>query len=227
MSRNDSNNGQDHLEKSSVLTSGAAKNMAAPSEISDPIVRELNGIRHSLEHIGQRLDKSPVLGEPVLTEEERTKQEANKNQNRHASKVALALGFGFLGAKLGGLLGAKSGYLRNMLRTKPENQALEELDPHLIGDLVLFGGAGTLAGAGAGAALGWARGDRIENPGDLISKPIESFQKIIGPAPQKPEEKEKLQTSPASAAPKLDAGWKQHIDLQRFDPQSLNALPRK
>ena len=49
------------------------------------------------------------------------------------------------------------------------------------------GAVGTVVGPIAGAWLGLARGDRLDNPSDLFTHPIKSMQKIFAKNPPKPE----------------------------------------
>ncbi len=144
-------------------------------------------------------------------------QNAHKESGKATSRTVLALIFAALGAKVGGIVGGKAGFIRAAMR-KPEEAEktaetvakytknrsfIPEGYEHYIKDTVAYGAISSVIGGIGGAILGWTRGNRIENPGDLLSKPIESIGKIFGPEPEKTDVSPHNKNTSDSPAPEV------------------------
>ncbi len=149
----------------------------------------LSDIAARLERIEQQL-QTPTL--PPSTPQKETPARQNKPVNRTVLAGTFALigfkGIGFIGAKLGLAVDAIRAYatggkeavgeLFQLLFGVGKNQSLNEIGQRVKWTL-LVGGVSSVVGLIGGAVLGWSRGDRIDNPGDLLAHPIESMKKIF------------------------------------------------
>jgi hypothetical protein len=147
-----------------------------------------------------------------IQEHTHKKEQQKKSDGKKASRTAVTAGFAFLGFKLFALIGGQIGLIKGAVEevrdTSPTlvkkqydsetknltGDNLVRKTAHYLIDLVLHSNhlarqffiAGTisgLAGAIIGGVIGWTRGDRIENPYDLIKHPAESMKKIFGHKP--------------------------------------------
>ena len=125
------------------------------------------------------------------------------NGNNAVSKVTIAAAFAFIGLKLGAFLFGKAGFLLvdharafhrqgmkgiqdlwTTIMTFGKDKTLLETTDTI--KYTLYGSAtGGIVGPIVGAWIGLTRGDRLENPTDLVAHPIESMKKIFGPDPHK------------------------------------------
>lgn len=171
------------------------------------IMSELKAIRQSVSDMQQQM--VAVSHQPILTQEsvKKIENEGAKKQSRETSKMTLTIAFTLLGAKIGGALGLKGGlgkhYLKQIFSPNTAKASVEAVEaavpaaaeaaklisPAMAKTAMIWTGAGAAVGAIAGGMLGWKRGDRIEHPADLISKPLDSLGKLFGPEPSKPEDK--------------------------------------
>jgi|CXWL01.1.fsa_nt_gi hypothetical protein len=125
----------------------------------------------------------------------------HKEEGKKTSKVAVTGGLALLGFKIGGLVGAKVGFLYNMFKNK--NMVGDADDLKQLGNVfnkqirqVTIGGLiGGAIGTVVLGAIGWKRGDRIKDPGDLLKHPLESLGKIFSnsePNGKKVDDKKQL-----------------------------------
>ena len=152
-------------------------------------------------------------------------------------------------AKLPKQEAAKSGFLGKIfpwMRKQPDNSViLQESVKFMLrkqGEesafwkrIAIYTGIAGAIGAAIGAVVGWTRGDRLDDPYDLIKHPIESIKKIFGPAPkghkpldpaielpsgvpQKPENIIKNEKD-ALAAP-ANSIWQERIEKQSAERES-------
>jgi hypothetical protein len=176
----------------------------------------------------------------------REKSAENKRKN---SRLAITVAFMALGAKIGGMFAVDS--IRELLSGNKVGKEFEKIatDDSLSNRQVMVGGIqklidmqensvfnkmvkeslvyGTI-GVVVGGAIGWWRGDAIDDVHDLLKHPWESFKKIIGiksnekqpqePIPSPKETGEKTaakEASPpvATAAETLpeNSKWRNHV----------------
>lgn len=144
--------------------------------------------------------------------------------------MTLTIGFGLIGAKLGGIIGAKIGAIKHFMSSE-NKRAMAEITNAAVPDgkkvyatieeFVKVSGKWALIaaipGAIGGAWLGWKRGDRIEHPGDIITKPFESLGKIFGSAPPKKdgEDKGRHHSHAASQQDVTDKNWQNRLDQSK------------
>lgn len=189
------------------------KNSTGTKTMTEPLENDENPDHRGdasiavLEKINQNISelRADLQHLKVAKDEKSDPNHPKKESGKATSRTVLALVFGGLGFKVGSIAGGKLGLLRAMLRKPEEVEKAAEvmtekyskykalIPPgfeHYMKDIIAYGAIGSIAGTAGGALLGWTRGNRIENPGDLLSKPIESFGKILGPEPEKPEAKE-------------------------------------
>ncbi len=150
-----------------------------------------NNLQHSIERLNtniEQLTKVVAEGKGLSEKNNEHKDDAGKNTFRVAVTGALAL----MGFKLGGLIGAKLGFLYNIMKDSPfskvEDVSAKSLESSLSGQMKHIGIGGLIGGAMGAVVLGiigWTRGNRIKDPGDLLKHPFESLGKIFGEEPKK------------------------------------------
>lgn len=195
---------------------------------------EKRSLEETAEKIDSRLESIDKSLKKLSGLDKEEKKKADKEENKATSKTAVSLTFAAIGFKLGGVIGAKIGALYGVATKDKEEDNLEvdaddsketaressnpmgmmSMDSRWIRQMTLWGGIGGVIGAVFGGVLGWVRGDRIEEPGDLLKKPIESLGKILG---AKPKDKENEKEAKVEALHKSRAA---HSNAEHSDEKN-------
>ena len=188
----------------------------------DSVEARFQRIEVILEKVANRLEAGAVSNQPLMNKNPSIAEAPSKN----SSKLILAGVFSVIGLKLGGLLGSNIGAIFDVGGFFKGPQAVK---PNLTGGFfkdianadymryfrfTLIGSAiGTVSGAIGGAMLGWTRGDRLNEPGDLLKHPIESLNVIFSK-----KESKAVVTQASSPQPKITAN-RVHEGTQNSVPQ--------
>lgn len=127
-----------------------------------------------------------------LKDHEKDKDIDKKEDNKTTSRTVVAAALGAVGFKLGAIVGAKVGLLKIVTSKEKIIDGSADFMEKFIRKTSVPALVGGGIGGVLGAIIGWYRGDRIKEPGDLIKKPIESIGRIFGPKPvdiQEPAQK--------------------------------------
>lgn len=188
-----------------------------------------------------------------------------KVDKRKASRSTVTLAFAFLGFKVFGLIGGKVGFVKGAVdaykshdpehakvtyrdtvhTVKGTDELIKKSFEFFIGfisnttkiarETILWGTIAGGVGAILGGALGWARGDRIDDPYDLIKSPSESLKKIFGPAPKNHKPLDPAIEMPDAMAPRSEdiiknekdalvapagSNWQERMDKQSAERES-------
>ena len=149
------------------------------------IEQRLDQIQHDIEKIAEHQD--------IPLEDE-------QGPPKKANKPLIAAAFGFAGLKLGSFTLGKFGLSVDLINAYRRNK-MEGLQDTVyaffnaadkekgVGKHLPFAFAAAITGASAGAIggalLGWQRGERLHNAGELFTHPIDSMKKIFAKNPPK------------------------------------------
>lgn len=151
---------------------------AAKTEHKD-LNKNIESLNANIVHLAEIIEKKHVAGS------EKSVSPEHKEESKKASKVAVTGGLALLGFKIGGLVGAKLGFLYNMFKNRDMVADADNLNQfgNVIHKQIRQVTIGGLIGGAIGTlvlgAIGWKRGDRIKDPGDLLKHPLESLGKIF------------------------------------------------
>ncbi|MFO0109662.1 MAG: hypothetical protein ACK52W_03905, partial [Alphaproteobacteria bacterium] len=151
----------------------------------DPVEARFQRIETILEKIANRIEAGTDSKQSSTDQNSSISGDVPKSK----SLFVLAGVFGVIGLKLVGLIGAKIGAVfdvgglwKGSKATKSilRDGLLSKEDYLKYFRFTLIGSAiGSVSGAIGGAALGWTRGNRLKEPGDLLKHPIESLNVIF------------------------------------------------
>lgn len=179
---------------------------------AQPSAPERQSLEEKIDKLGASVDR---LSHAVdkLKDHEKDKEADKKEGNKTTSRTVVAAALGAVGFKLGAFIGAKVGFAKMVV----SDEKILDGNTDFMEKFVRKTGVPALIGGGIGAVLGtivgWYRGDRIKEPGDLIKKPIESIGRIFGPKPADVEAA-KTEVTAADAKAQDKDNWQSRVSQQ-------------
>lgn len=156
-------------------------------------IAEHDELQKSMERLNGNIEQlTKVIADRKNLPKENNVEVKDGENGKNTSRVAVTGALALIGFKLGGLIGGKLGFVYNLFKdssfSKIEESNTKLFEQSLTGQFKHIG-IGALIGGAIGTVLlgivGWTRGDRIKDPGDLIKHPFESLGKIFGEEKQK------------------------------------------
>lgn len=179
-------------------------------------------LQTSINRLADTVERLSVAVEQQRPADNTDASKDHKGEGKKTSRVAVTGALALIGFKLGGLIGAKIGFVYNLWKEKTLFGEMSGINAQkaegLLGRQLRHAGIGGLIGGSIGTialgAVGWKRGDRVKDPGDLLKHPLESIGKIFGPEEKKPEVKEAETTQQDNTATPTTQ-WEKTITQQR------------
>lgn len=162
----------------------------------EKLQQSIDRLNATVDHLAEILEK-----EKEETVHSENTEHAKEEDGKKTSKVAVTGAMAFAGLKAGGGIGAQIGMFYNEFLHKKSDIPIEGQEILKAQEMTKLGaikkgiemgmgdqfvhhvGIGTFIGGALGASIlgfiGWKRGDRIKDPGDLLKHPFESIGKIL------------------------------------------------
>lgn len=194
--------------------------MSAPSSTSSPQPQNLDQLNANIERLTQAVEQDNAARE--------REAEGKKANSQSSSRVALAAALALVGAKTAGILGALVGHAKAAV--EPETRALmkrsqKEAMAIIVSEGVRYGSITAAIGAAAGGVLGWVRGDRVKDAGDIIKHPIDTLGRVLGPRPKDMDEKPTPAPASVTESPARTGQWTDRVSASPAPSAATESTP--
>ncbi len=186
-------------------------------------VSDISEVHAKLEQVDKKLEKL---------------EQRELESDKKSSRLVIAAAFAYLGFKVTSTIAG----LYHLIKQQKEMPGAEPLGRRLLSRSLwatvfkkglLWGSVGAVVGA----VLGWKRGDRLNKPMDLITKPIESIGKIFSKSDKNKNTESAASQSgvdidsethtqpqeqqPNATSDEISNNWRKHINVQQSEQSHI------